>query len=198
MSHPQPEHMQLLAKFGHLVTVWNDTEYQLRSSLLMMEDPGSVQTNATAEILAAHLGSVQLIQSTKTFANELLHGDIKDCMLEALMQLDLLRDYRNYYVHGFRAVGWRQDGTPIGKLLTISARGRLTQHDETCEEGDLDRLISGLEQLRTAFGGILLVHRGGFDPITQSPFSLPELPARPRKLEKSKRYLFEYRTSAEG
>lgn len=193
MSYAQPEHMPLLAKFGHLITIWNDTEYQLRSSLLLMENPQSFQTNATAEILAAHLGSVQLIQSAKTFANEMLEGEIRDCMLEALHQLDLLRDYRNYYVHGFRAVGWRPDGTPIGQLLTISARGRLTQHDEWCEEGDLDRLIAGLEQLRAAFGGILLVHRGGHDPLTQQPFSLPLLPTRPTKLEKSKRYLFEYR-----
>lgn len=194
MSYAQPEHMPLLAKFGHLITVWNDTEYQLRSSLLMMEDPGSFQTNATAEILAAHLGSVQLIQSAKTFANEMLDGAMRDCMLEALLQLDLLRDYRNYYVHGFRAVGWRQDGTPIGQLLTISARGRLTQHDEWCEESDLDRLIGKMEQLRGAFGAILLVHRGGRDALTQEPFTLPELPERVTKLDKSKRYLFEYRT----
>lgn len=190
--------MPLLAKFGHMITVWNDTEYQWRSSLLMMENPDTYETSATAEILATHLGSMQLIQSAKTFATEILDGPSQTCMLEAIAQLDIIREYRNYYVHGFQGVGWRQDTTPIGYLLTVSARGRLTQHDQWVEEANIDLLIDRLDALRLVFGSILLVHRKAVDDLTQQPRTLPELPPRLPRLEKSKRYLFEYRTATGG
>lgn len=195
MSHPRPEHADLLSKFGQMISTWNDVEYQWRSSLLRFEHPETYKVSGTAQILAAHLGSLQLLDAAKTLAAEILTGDCQATLREAVTQLDILREYRNYYVHGFQGVGWRPDGTPLGYLLTVGSRGRLVQHDQWFEESDLDILIAHLDALRLVFGRTLLVWRKQIDPLTQQPYSLPQLGDRPKRLEKSKRLLFEYRTS---
>lgn len=194
MSHPQPEHTALLSKFGRMISTWNDVEYQWRSALLMFERPDTYEVSGTAHILSAHLGSLQLLDAARTVANEVLSGECQSVVLEAISQLNILREYRNYYVHGFQGVGWSPNGTPLGFLLTMSARGRLVQHDQWFEERDLDTLIDHLDALRLTFGAVLLVWRKQVDPLTQQPYALPVLGDRPARLEKAKRLLFEYRT----
>lgn len=195
MSHPLPQHAALLSKFGHMVSIWNDVEYQWTSALLMFEHPETYEVSGTAQILAAHLGAVQIENAAKTVANEILYGDCRDFILKSIELFSVLREYRNYYVHGFQAVGLRSDGIPVGFLLTITARGRLTQHDTWFEEKDIDTLIDGLNFLRTAFGKVLLVWRRKIDPITSQPYQLPDSVPSISRLEKSKRFLFEYRRS---
>jgi hypothetical protein len=70
----------------------------------------------------------------------------------------------------------------------------LTQHDQWFEERDLEVLIGYLDALRLVFGRTLQVWRKQIDPLTQQPYGLPQLGERPARLEKSKRFLFEYRT----
>lgn len=193
MSYPRPEHTALLSKFGQMISTWNDVEYQWGSCLLMFERPDTYEVSGTAQILAAHLGSLQLLEAAKTIATEILTGDCQTLLIEAVAYLNILREYRNYYVHGFQGVGWRADGTPLGYLLTVSARGRLVQHDQWFEERDLDTLIEHLGALRLVFGQTLRVWRKQIDPLTKQPYGLPELGDRPKRLEKSKRLLFEYR-----
>lgn len=196
MSYPRPEHGPLLAKFGQMISTWNDVEYQWRSALLMFEHPETYEVSGTAQIMAAHLGSLQLLDAAKTLAAEILTDECQSLITEAIAQLNILREYRNYYVHGFQGVGWRPDGTPLGYLLTVTARGRLVQHDGWFGESDLDVLIEHLNSLRLVFGATLLVWRKQIDPSTQMPYCLPVLGPRPERLEKSKRLLFEYRTGS--
>lgn len=195
MSYPRPEHTSLLSKFGQMVSTWNDVEFQWRSALLRFERPETYEVSGTAQILSSYLGSLQLIEAAKTVANEIVHEDCRSVLLEAIARLDILRAYRNYYVHGFQAVGQKQDGTSVGFLLTTSARGRLVQHDQWFEEHDLDTLIEHLNSLRLVFGRVLQFWRKQIDPLTKERYKLPELGSKPVPLEKSKRLLFEYLTS---
>ena len=73
-------------------------------------------------------------------------------MLEAIEQMNVIREYRNYYVHGFKSAGRRASGEPVGFLLTFTARGRYTQHDLAFDETDLDLLIDHLKHYERCSG----------------------------------------------
>lgn len=111
--------------------------------------------------------------------------------MEAIEQLDRLREYRNYYVHGLQAVGWSADDRPIGLLLTVSARGELLQNDEWVDEAALDDLISRLDHLRLVPGRAMLARGGETDPLTGAVHALPSLQDRIPRLAKPKRRLID-------
>lgn len=190
MSYPREEHYPLMAKFGHMVSIWNDVEYQWKFNLGMLENPKE-QPTQTAQMVTATLGSFQFIELAKTVVTELVQGEAKSILIEAIRQLDIIREYRNFYVHGFQSVGWRQNGEPVGFLLTFTTKGRYTQHDLAFNENDLDQLIDRLESLRLVFGEVTSALSGGIDPITQLPYPLPDLPAPLERLSKPKRLLFD-------
>lgn len=176
MSFPRPEHNALLAKFGHMVSTWNDVDYQWKSCLPRLEAPGQGVSN-TAAIMIVHLGSLQFIDLARTVAQELVREDARDVILEAVEQLNIIREYRNFYVHGFQSVGWRANGEPVGFLLTFTARGRFTQHDLAFNEADLDLMIERLDALRTVFGQVQIALEGRINSLTNEPYVLPQLPA---------------------
>lgn len=180
-----------------MVSTWNDVEYQWRGSLAIFLSPETHEDSNNAQILLSQLGSLQLLGTLKTVANELLSGNRQALLLEAIYQLDILREYRNYYVHGFQGVGWNSDGRPLGFLLTTSARGRLIQHDQWFQEEDLEVLIHHLNGLRYVCGQILPVSHDQVNSSVDPNYELPKLGERPKRLEKSKRLLFEYRTGSQ-
>lgn len=179
-----------MAKFGHMVSIWNDVEYQWKFGLGRLEYPEGKPTQ-TAQMMMAVLGSFQFIELAKTVVTELVKGEAKVILLESIRQLDIIREYRNFYVHGFQSVGWRQNGEPVGFLLTFTAKGRYTQHDLAFNENDLDQLIDRLGSLRLMFGCVTNALSGRIDPITQLPYPLPDLPAPLERLSKPKRLLFD-------
>jgi len=179
-----------MAKFGYMVSIWNDVEYQWKSVLPRLEKPND-EPSQTAQMMTASLGSLQFIELAKTVSQELVAEDARAVLIEALRQIDILREYRNFYVHGFQSVGWRKGGEPVGFLLTFTARGRYTQHDLAFNEDDLDTIIDRLDALRLVFGRVSNVLSGQIDPITERPYALPELPAPLERLSKPKRLLFD-------
>lgn len=187
MSFATEDHVRLLAKFGELITIWNDLEYQWRSSLPRFDPSGE---SVVAMIALEHLPSMQLGWAARTIVTTLLRGPAKELLLEALTQLDLLREYRNYYVHGFQGVGSREvTGEPIGYFRTTTARGELLQHDRWIDEAELDEMMARLRGLRTVFAEVLFVVTGAINPLTQAPYELPILPVRAPRLPKPKRVI---------
>ncbi|NBW09860.1 MAG: hypothetical protein EBR82_17730 [Caulobacteraceae bacterium] len=189
MSYPCPEHGPLLEKYGQMITTWNDVEYQWSSALLYFEKPDTSELSITAQILAAQLSSYQLSGFAQAVAHELVTGECQTVMLEAIKHLDILRDYRNYYVHGFQALGW-SNGIPAGMLLTRTVRGRLVDHNIWIQEAELDSLIAQLQDLRLVMGKVLGVWRHQHGALHSDDCSLPELGARPVKLDLPKRLVF--------
>ena len=190
MSYPRDEHYPLMAKFGHVVSIWNDVEYQWKSCLPRLERPGE-EPSQTAQMMTASLSSLQFLELARTIARELVREDARLVLLEALRQVDIIREYRNFYVHGFQSVGWLGTGEPVGFLLTFTARGRYAQHDLAFNEADLDIIIDRLGSLRLVFGRVSNVLSGRTDPMTQRLYPLPELPAPLERLSKPKRLLFD-------
>lgn len=187
MSFATDDHVRLLAKFGEMVMTWNDVEYQWRSGLPRLDPSGE---SLVAIISLEHLPSMQLGWAARTIVTTLVRDPAKGVLLEALTQLDLLREYRNYYVHGFQSVGWRA-GTdePIGYLRTTSARGELIQHDMWIDETELDQLLTRLRGLRTVFSEAYLSISRVTNPLTGLHYELPVLPDRAPRLAKPKRVL---------
>ncbi|HEY0310872.1 MAG TPA: hypothetical protein VGC56_00105 [Allosphingosinicella sp.] len=173
-----------------MISVWNDVEYQWKACLPGLERPEEPASRAVT-IMTAHLGSLQFLDVARTIAHELVEGDARETLLEAIDQLNIIREYRNYYVHGFQSVGWRASGEPVGFLVTFAARGRFTQHDLAFNEADLDQLIIRLDALRTVFGQVQNVLSGRVDPLAGEAYKLPALPPRLERLSKPKRLLFD-------
>jgi len=187
MSFATEDHVRLLAKFGEMITIWNDLEYQWRSSLPRYDPTGE---SLVATIALEHLPSMQLGWAARTIVTTLVRDPAKTLLLEALTQLDLLREYRNYYVHGFQSVGWRAgSGEPIGYLQTTSARGDLVQHDMLIDETEIDQLMTRLRGLRTVFAEVHRAVDGVTNPVTGLPHELPVLPDRVPRLTKPRRVL---------
>lgn len=179
-----------MAKFGHMVTVWNELEQGLRSALMFALE-GTCPASPASKILTAHMKNTALCAAFKTAATEFKSGDLRACMLHAVKCVERLREHRNWYAHGFTQVGWGSEpsGEPIGFLQAESANSRLTSHEDTFTIQDLERLTSELENVRDFIGRIYGFMRDGDKPYwrAQQP-SWPEMPPLPDSLVKPRRY----------
>ena len=191
MTYPSEEHARLLQKYGQLISTWNDVEYQWKPALLYFEHPDTYEVSSTSKIISAHLTAFQLISVSETIAREIVSGDCQLTMIEATRQLDILREHRNYYVHGFQGVGWSQDGQPLGFLMTTTAQGRLIEHSTWVDESVIDELIGQLNSLRLVMGQVLGVWRNQNGDLRPDRFELPILGPRPDRLVRSKRFVLD-------
>ena len=187
MAYPREEHTQLLAKFGHMITVWNELEQRLRS-VLMYALEAECPPSAAAQILTAHMKNTALCAALKTAATEFKSGELQTSMLHAVKGIERLREYRNYYGHGFTQVGWGHAG-PIGYLETDSANVRLTRHDRIFGLDEIEKLTEQMEQFRDFTGQIYAFMRDGDKPHwSELHASWPQMPPLPDILVKPRRY----------
>lgn len=191
MSFPTADHETLLAKVAELISVWNAVEEAIKYCILSIEEPQKCDGLGTARILITYLNSRSLTDAARAVAGEFMADPCKEAFTHGLANVDIIRDHRNYYVHGFANVGWNGEGEPVGFLLTTTARSRLTQHDTTFTADELEKLIEALRELRLYFGGVLNSWRGRIDQFTGKPTVLPRRPARPPRLEKRRRFLLD-------
>jgi len=121
------------ATLGELVVRWNDLEALLQLFLYKTTDARGYRV----DVLIANLGNVALTDSIKAIADdyeESLRSHFKHCAT----YFDVLRTYRNHYVHG--PIAFASQGTPpklIGFTQSQSSKGgvlRLHQGQITIEQ----------------------------------------------------------------
>ncbi|MEJ5085706.1 hypothetical protein [Brucella pseudogrignonensis] len=145
------EYSPILTCLGGFLFRWNALEQTALNLMLTI-----VGRSKPAQILAAHLGSVALSNSLKTMANECVDARIQAPLLHAIVMIERLRVYRNFFIHGFNMIGSRSlptygaDGTlqslefieAIGWAESIKANGKIVQHDVTVDTHMLETLAA--------------------------------------------------------
>lgn len=141
---------------GLLVTSWNELETRVRSVLLLLTpDP------LTAMMLAADYQIGTLINATRMMAKERkwlserinaqlrkkrrrtkLYEPFFEHVEHFLDWVDILREYRNFYVHNV----FSAHGRPTLLIQKISARGRVSFYTESVDSDDLKRLIADINE----------------------------------------------------
>jgi hypothetical protein len=172
-----------MAMLGELIVTWNQAESTLRT-LLYYLCGGTTATH----ILTAELGAMGIYHGLKSIAPT-MRPEVQVAIECVADRYDLLREYRNYYVHGITGVGFvpRQDA--VGHAWMASAKGKLRVAEDKIPLTTLDQIAGNIALLREAAADILdeihPVPGSRAHPPLPSPQTLPPL----ARLEKSLRYL---------
>ena len=123
-----------LRQMGMLVLSWNSVERYLVTLIRKIV----VDTRAI-DILTAHMTAEAKTQALRVCASEMPDGDVKDRFLHACKYADILRDWRNHYVHNTgQAFGAGEE--LFGFTQQIKARHRFIVRNETITTKDLERV----------------------------------------------------------
>jgi|SRR6185437_2030581 len=184
-----------LGALGALVVQWNHAEALLNALLSYLSGGG-----ARIEILAAHMNTVAVCQALRTLANDkLTDDDVAPHVIHYADCFERLREYRNYYVHGIKAVGI-SEGEAVGIAETVTARQRWTLHQLVLSIDDLRQTILLLTDL-VRYGSNIMAHlmwtHNKSLPISEENRSLSEKLPLPDKLQKPRLFLLS-RTPTHG
>lgn len=163
------------ATLGELVVRWNDLEALLQLFLYKTTDARGYRV----DVLIANLGNVALTDSIKAIADdyeESLRSHFKHCAT----YFDVLRTYRNHYVHG--PIAFASQGTPpklIGFTQSQSSKGgvlRLHQGQITIEQ--LEEFIVWIASLRSYLSDLLTKLYTLPNTFLVSELSMPIIPKK--------------------
>jgi hypothetical protein len=189
-------HHAIFAAVGELIYEWNNLEHVTRNLILRL-----VGRTAAAQILTANLGSVPLCEALRTIGNELTKQPVQDRIINAVQYIERLREYRNFYIHGFMFIAFQfeneQDmlnanfgaAKPIGVLDSFSAKSRYSRSELDFAIEDVQTVVSWCKSGRRYVGNIMgFVRDSKVPPPARPPQSLPEMLPLPDKLKKLHRY----------
>src|SRR4051812_26721490 len=119
---PPASHEPILAKIGTLLLEWNSAERAMRSLITAM-----FERSHASLVLTAEMDNRELCNALNSVAQEFMEEDERICTAHLVKYIERVREYRNYYVHGFSTIGVK-DGKPAAILTTWSAKSRLAVH----------------------------------------------------------------------
>jgi hypothetical protein len=142
--------------------------------------------SAAIEILTAELSAVSLIQALNAISVT-LDPPIMAAVESVTEYFDVLREYRNYYVHGIRAIGIRSE-VGVGLTFMASAKGKLRYAEDHVTSHDLNTLKTQAQVLTKATVAILdtVFPRQGSQ--VNPPLPSTETFPPPDRLKKTLRY----------
>ena len=186
MDSMKEKYEAFVREMGRLVLSWNSAEQHLVSLIRRIV----VDTRAI-DILTAHMTAEAKTQAIRVCASEMPDGDIKDSLLHACKYADILRDWRNHYVHntGQTFLGGEE---LLGRTRQIKARHKLIVRHETVTTKDLERVQQSCEVF-TDFAWRLdvWIEWQGKDfsnvYLHGEPLSLPDMPPLPLSLEEHRK-----------
>jgi hypothetical protein len=169
-----PKDNRFLIAVGQLVVDWNFAEGWLRQLLVTLTQ----LDRETAQILTAELGAIGLENALSAFATHRLPDEEGAAVRHALKMYELLRAYRNYYIHNIAF-----DAGSFGVTAEVSAKGKVKANSDRLEPETL-KAVS--DQCAVLGGYIHLIHErisrlgqhGALPP-------LPDKPPLPEKLAKT-------------
>jgi hypothetical protein len=171
------------ATFGTAVMSWNRAEGAMRQLLAGLCGGNTIEANMRAQIVTAELGSAGLTYALGSFAENLLPPEAAERVAHAVKYYNVLREYRNYYVHGLTSV---VTGTQValGAIITMTAKGKLIEHKDFIPVDKLTWLDTESVHLKE-FTVAITRHLFWSGPAFGSPLSpLPHMQPVPDRLEK--------------
>jgi len=136
-----------LAALGQLVVDWNFAEGWLKTLLIHLA--GSSQM---ATILTVELGAIGLQNALTAAAAHVLEPEPADRLVYAVKLYEVLRGYRNYWVHGTIFSAGDEDGEPHGFTYVPSAKGKLQTHSQVVEIANVKQISAACWGLGTFVG----------------------------------------------
>lgn len=179
-----PDHFgPLLIEMGRLVFNWNSLERILVQILNLLT--GTFPKN---QVVTAHMGTSAICDAMKTVANEFHKDDEQKHILHCVSIFETLRDYRNYYVHGFCHILYVPGGEPKAGFYSKSARSRLVVHRMENDVADIKEVAF---QCKEASHYLALVHNYFYYNDKPEYEKLPSLHPLPPKFLKPKAFLLD-------
>lgn len=125
------DHRDIPLALGMLTINWNNCEGTLRQLLRELITKNDLRSWRLADPLISELTSVGIAQAINCYAAEFPpeFADISDALKHATSFLERARSYRNYYIHGIRAI------TQYGFIITDEGIENDTPLHETMFEG---------------------------------------------------------------
>lgn len=176
-----------LRALGLLVVEWNAAERWLTRLLRQ-----TVRDSGFIDILTAHMTTDAKTQALRVCATELPRGEVRDRLIHACKFIDILREWRNLYVHSTGSSFQVGDDDAVGRTQQTKARHRLVVRQETVTRKELERIAEECRNFRNyayrlesfmywqAEGVANVRHPDG------SEVALPEAPPLPLSLEASR------------
>ncbi|MEQ9448485.1 MAG: hypothetical protein RLN70_06180 [Rhodospirillaceae bacterium] len=183
---PPDEYTPICAAIGRLTFHWNNAETAVASLVQFL-----VQNSEKVRILTTHMSNMALTDALKTLAEACLEGDEKEHVLFVDKIFNRYREYRNFYIHGFKLVGVTARGVPTARLVSTSARSKFVAHNLDFKESDILAIVAGCAEMTEYLRK--LSHYGAYkwhpERSTALPPTLPEKPPLPDRLTKPRRDL---------
>ena len=137
---PPEKHNLLLADFGRIVFNFNSMERAIHRLLWLLSTRGNEDDIALPAI--THLSNVAVVDALTTVLSEFYQDPIAEHARHLIKLFGILREYRNYYVHGFNNVDFYGGGF----LKTTSARGNIVDHELRITISDVQKLADCLHE----------------------------------------------------
>lgn len=189
MTESYEKHAGLLLTLGLLVVKWNRLEANAQLMLYGLGGGGE-----RIEALMAHMGTVALTDALRTLGAEFSPELIKPHIAHFLKLFDLIREYRNHYVHGVRILEILDD-KPVGLSQSVSAKARLVFHQTTITEDNLKAMIGHINAASVYGADITAVIWMGGKPdrdfVKARGASFLQMPPLPERLQKPRLFLLD-------
>jgi hypothetical protein len=185
LSKLSPEAKSFLAHIGILVARWNEVEHYFL---------GIIEVILRAEnafVFVKQIGTPAQCDGLRALADELGDDDFKEHITHVTEYLSILREYRNFYIHGFREGGVDKDKKLVGIMSSMNLRGQVTIYRNLVSEKDVLSVIHQCESLLYYMGELMhdltyLEFKDSDDiPVLRAPpLSSRKKPPLPERIQK--------------
>ncbi len=195
MPNSTGEFVDFCMAFTTSVVAWNNVESAARSILVSL-----TKASQGAEAAFIHLGNVALKDAVLTVL-DLMVGrnapaskEVDSHVRHFIDGMDIIRGYRNFYVHSLIAIGVGEGASVRGLLFTQEAKGRFAwiQQEVSVEEmGKFLEHMLKLEKYASSLDCYLRGFRDRGEARTgeMMPLASLEKPTWPQRLSKNRDYL---------
>jgi hypothetical protein len=132
------------------------------------------------------MGTSAICDALKTVANEFYKDDEQKHLLHCVCLFETMREYRNYYVHGFRNILYFPGAEPKAGFYSKSARSRIVVHRIENDAAELKEVAFQCSEVSHYIAG---VHNYFYYPDKPEYGQLPSLHPVPLRFSKPKSFL---------
>jgi hypothetical protein len=126
--------------FGHFIVNWNHVEIAARDILGVLTGG-----NAAARIVTYQMGNASLTDALRV--SSAWHPEAQEHLTHFAKFMDVVRAYRNYYIHNLIGVG-QAEGEVVGLVVALETKGRYRLTEKALRLSDLDYIYQHCNELR--------------------------------------------------
>jgi hypothetical protein len=175
------------AALGHFIIAYNLADGFLRGLLfeVCLPTPVSTQSIATANIMVVEMGSLAVENALQSYAEAAAPPKTGELISHAVNFVAIMREHRNFYVHGITSIQHFSDHETSGWIRTLSAKGVLKEHAMLVKVTDIQSLTEQchvlaryLRHIRNFYESEIGRRSQGDDSFLLQPPHKPTLPKR--------------------